>query len=134
MADKGIPLNTKLPLFKTEYFFASDIQMDDLIGALHDNDVRKKWDTNFDGATVVKTSGRVELTHIKLKSHVLDPQLRDVFEKKFRWANVSNKKEESNKEALETQDSSDSQIAANDQKFVYFSTVPSKENKDLCPE
>lgn len=124
-----------MPLFKTEYYFDSHIKLEDVMKALHDSDSRKMWDPHFDEGVAVRTAGRVELTQIKLKSHTLDPQLRDVYEKKFNWVQNSEINYDLD-QTVETQDSFDklnSSRAEQEQKFVYFSSVPSKDSKE-CPD
>ena len=62
------------PLFKTEYIFDPSIKIDKVIQAMHNSDVRVKWDKNVESIQSIKKVDRVELLKITNASHKLISQ------------------------------------------------------------
>jgi len=58
---------------KSEYIFDQRIPMEAVVNAIHNSDMRMKWDTNMQSKKFVRKIGRVELMQIQLKPHPLAP-------------------------------------------------------------
>lgn len=69
---KGTPKMKYQPMFKTEYIFDSKYSMNLIIKAVHNPEMRKKWDTNLEQIKVVNKINRVHLVHKTYKANMLE--------------------------------------------------------------
>lgn len=131
--DKGTPINKFVPLIKTEFVYPPQYSMDAIIRALHNYEERIKWDSNLLKKSVVKKMNRVEIIHEILKPHALANQKRDILEKKigFPYRPMLDGPETPNDSFHH---SNSFRASANSvENYFYFSSMDSKESKDLCP-
>lgn len=118
VCEKGTPYYAKVPLFKTEYIYPSKYSMEQLMEAFNNLDQRSKWDRNVASMQLVRKINRVELIKTNISPHPLDPQKRDIFEKKFGFSH--------RKGASGAADEIDN--------YFYHASLDSKEMKAECPE
>ena len=100
--------------------------MEQLVHAIHNSDMRVKWDNNLKSQTLIKKINRIELIHIMNQPHILASQKRDIFEKKFGFAYRPIVKSNDDSGGFQIQ----SDMMEN---YFFFSSLDDKEIEKECP-
>ena len=85
VSEKGTEFNSKIPCFKTEYYFDSKFLVFEVGNCLHDQLQRAKWDQNIQQSIVDKEKNRLQVLYIRNKAATIGIQARDFYEKKLRF-------------------------------------------------